>query len=158
MVRDIRNIIRGKCYDCESCAGYMCHIRRVLCDHCGCPPAHHAEIPENDVVQGQEVSSSPSPAGGAPALAVVAPTRDAVRKPKLKRSAVSLCTVLAPKPKRARARRQPLARDGDNASLRCDEEVDVVSADEGSPDQDPSVVRRKLGDPGLVFTSFDQIH
>jgi len=44
MTRDIRNITRGQCQACGDCEGFISVSGRVLCDYCGCPPAHHENL------------------------------------------------------------------------------------------------------------------
>jgi len=44
MTRDIRNITRGQCQACGDCDGFISVSGRVLCDYCGCPPAHHENL------------------------------------------------------------------------------------------------------------------
>lgn len=45
MTRDIRNIPRGHCNACGDCEIFTIENRgRVLCDYCGCPPAHHENL------------------------------------------------------------------------------------------------------------------
>ena len=54
MTRDIRNISRGHCKACGDCEGFISVSGRVLCDYCGCPPAHH----ENLVKKARKTSSA----------------------------------------------------------------------------------------------------
>ena len=44
MTRDIRNVTRGQCQTCGDCDGFISVTARVLCDYCGCPPAHHENL------------------------------------------------------------------------------------------------------------------
>ena len=50
LTRDIRNIFRGFCVTCGevNCPGFISVSGRVLCDYCGCPPAKHKMIEENN--------------------------------------------------------------------------------------------------------------
>ena len=59
MTRDIRNITRGQCQACGDCDGFISVNARVLCDYCGCPPAHHESLgckkPKSDPDLGLEI-------------------------------------------------------------------------------------------------------
>ena len=50
LTRDIRNIARGFCVTCgePNCPGFISVSGRVLCDYCGCPPAKHKMLDEED--------------------------------------------------------------------------------------------------------------
>jgi len=61
MTRDIRNITRGHCKACGDCEAFISVSGRVLCDYCGCPPAHH----ENLVKKARTNSEDCDSAGGA---------------------------------------------------------------------------------------------
>jgi len=59
MTRDIRNVTRGQCQACGDCDGFISVNARVLCDYCGCPPAHHESLgckkPKSDPDLGLEI-------------------------------------------------------------------------------------------------------
>ncbi len=65
---DVFRISRGECLTCGAnfCAAFISLSGRVLCDYCGCPPARHRRLEEeeNESVlsyqSGQELSSEES--------------------------------------------------------------------------------------------------
>ena len=48
MYRDIRHVLRGQCLSC-SCTSFMSIFGRVICDYCGCPPAQHQPVCQNQL-------------------------------------------------------------------------------------------------------------
>lgn len=55
MTKDIRDIERGICLNCDSCQNYICISGRILCDYCGCPPARHQSVSNNQRSKSVEI-------------------------------------------------------------------------------------------------------
>ena len=54
---DALRVARGHCLSCEWCPRFLSPSKRILCDYCGCPPAKHQRL-DNDNQKGSSSSSS----------------------------------------------------------------------------------------------------
>ena len=53
---DALRVARGHCLSCEWCPRFLSPSKRILCDYCGCPPAKHQRL-DNDNQKGNSSSS-----------------------------------------------------------------------------------------------------
>ena len=54
---DALRVARGHCLSCEWCPRFLSPSKRILCDYCGCPPAKHQRL-DNDNQKGNSSSGS----------------------------------------------------------------------------------------------------
>ena len=53
---DALRVARGHCLSCEWCPRFLSPSKRILCDYCGCPPAKHQRL-DNDNQKGNSSGS-----------------------------------------------------------------------------------------------------
>ena len=55
---DALRVARGHCLSCEWCPRFLSPSKRILCDYCGCPPAKHQRLDNDNQAENNKKGNS----------------------------------------------------------------------------------------------------